>query len=154
LELAGGIYDSQGQLVAGPFGRRAELDLSAADHERAAQAGLQYQQQLPLRPGRYEVRLVAHELKLAQLGGATQWIEIPDLADKTLATSSIFLSASSSSAAAGTNPREALHDVHTLRRFKRGESLYFQLYVYNPLRDEKGQSDVMLQAQLWSAQKV
>ena len=38
----------------------------------------------------------------------------------------------------------------TLRRFKPSESLYFQFYVYNPRVDEKGTSDVVLQAQIWS----
>ena len=35
-----------------------------------------------------------------------------------------------------------------LRRFKRSDSLYFQLYVYNALADDKGRTDVVLQAQI------
>ena len=45
---------------------------------------------------------------------------------------------------------DAPRDVSARRRFQRGESLYFQIYVYNPAADEKGSRDVVLQAQVWS----
>lgn len=158
LELVGGVYDAGGNPVGSPFGRRAELDLTPAEYKRATKTGLQYQQLVPLGPGRFQVRLVARELKLAQLGGAAQWVEIPDLGEKTLAMSGVFLSSSAPTTAGapadGAVGTETVRDVHTLRRFKRSESLYFQLYVYNPLVDEKGASDVVLQAQIWSAGKV
>ncbi len=35
-----------------------------------------------------------------------------------------------------------------------GSSVYFQLYVYNVLADEKGASDVVLQAQIRSGDKL
>jgi hypothetical protein len=73
---------------------------------------------------------------------------VPDLADKKLAMSGVFLSTSASTAAV-PGGQEAVRDAHTLRRFRRGDSLYFQLYVYNPLLDQKGASDVVLQAQIW-----
>jgi len=43
--------------------------------------------------------------------------------------------------------------VQTLRRFKRGENLYFQLYVYNAAAGGEGASDVVLQAQILSGSK-
>ena len=153
VELVGGVYDAEGHAVGPPFGRIAPLDLGPAEYKRAAEAGLQYQQSLALRPGRYQVRLVARELKLAQSGGAATWLEIPDLADRKLAMSSVFLS-SSPTAAAGAGGavggNDAPRDVSARRRFQRGESLYFQIYVYNPAADEKGSRDVVLQAQVWS----
>ena len=45
---------------------------------------------------------------------------------------------------------ETLRDAQVLRRFKQSDSLYFQLYVYNALPDEKGATDVVLQAQIRS----
>ncbi|HEU0094287.1 MAG TPA: hypothetical protein VFS78_19395 [Vicinamibacteria bacterium] len=37
---------------------------------------------------------------------------------------------------------------------KRGDSLSFQFYVYNPALDADGRSDVVLQAQVWSGGKA
>jgi VWFA-related protein len=150
VELAAGVYDAEGKLVGAPSGKVAELDLGPAEYQRAAAAGLQYQQQVALLPGRYQVRLVARERRLVQTGAAAEWVEIPDLKQKKLAVSGLFLSSSAPGAAgpaaSGDRPREA----GARRRFKRGDSLFFQIYVYNPLVDDKGASDVVLQAQIWS----
>jgi VWFA-related protein len=156
VELVCGVYDASGKPVGAPFGRQSELDLGPEDAKRAAETGVQYQQQVSLRPGRYQVRLVAREPKLAPFGGAAQWVEIPELGDKKLAMSGVFLSSAPTSAgdASGAGGGATLRDSHTLRRFKPSESLYFQFYVYNPRVDDKGKSDVVVQAQIWSEGKV
>jgi VWFA-related protein len=149
VELAAGVYDADGKLVGAPSGKVAELDLGPAEYQRAAATGLQYQQQVALPPGRYQVRLVARERRLVQAGAAAEWVEIPDLNQKKLALSSVFLSTSAPAAGpvpAGDRPR----DAGLRRRFKPGDDLYFQVYVYNPLVDDKGDRDVVLQAQIWS----
>src|SRR5258708_7891614 len=135
-----------GPPVGAPFGRRAELELDPKEYERALTAGLQYQQRLALPPGRYEVRLVARERGLVQQGGASQSVDVPDLKEKKLAMSGLFLSAAPAGGAA---------TVETVaHRFKRGDSLSFQFYVYNPALDADGHSDVVLQAQVWSGGKA
>jgi hypothetical protein len=146
VELLGGVFDSAGQPVGAPFGRRAELALDPKEYERALTAGLQYQQRLALPPGRYEVRLVARERGLVQQGGASQSVDVPDLKEKKLAMSGLFLSAAPAGGAA---------TVETVaHRFKRGDSLSFQFYVYNPAVDAGGHSDIVLQAQVWSGGKA
>jgi VWFA-related protein len=146
VELLGGVFDSAGQPVGAPFGRRAELALDPKEYERALTAGLQYQQRLALPPGRYEVRLVARERGLVQQGGASQSVDVPDLKEKKLTMSGVFLSAAPAGGAA---------TVETVaHRFKRGDSLSFQFYVYNPALDADGRSDVVLQAQVWSGGKA
>jgi hypothetical protein len=146
IQLVGGVYDADGQAVGAPFTRPWELDLDAGEYKRAATEGLRYQQSLPLTPGRYQFRLVARDAKGSVLGGASEWIDIADLKQKKLTLSSVFLSSSASEigtdAAAGA------------RRFKRGDSLYFALYVYNPTSNDKGATDVVLQAQLSAADKM
>jgi hypothetical protein len=154
VDLLGGVSDAEGRPVGAPFGRRTELDLAPADLKRATEAGLQYQHVLPLGPGRYQVRFVARQAGVERLGGATQAVEVPDLAAKTLALSGLFLSSSAPAPSGAAAATETLRDVHVERRFRKGESLYFQVYVYNPARDAAGASDVVLQAQLWSAGKV
>lgn len=154
LELVGGIYDAEGKPVGAPFGRRAELDLAPSEYKRATEEGVRYQHQLPLGPGRYQVKLIAREPERSQLGGASQWIDVPDLGEKKLALSSVFLSSSARATTGAGTEDDTFRDVHTGRRFKRGEGLYFQLYVYNALVDERGARDVVLQAQIWSGGNV
>ena len=153
LELVGGVYDASGAPVGPPFGKRLALDLTKAEQERALKTGLQYQNRLALGPGRFEVRLIAREPAGAPLGGAAQRVEIPDLAAGKLALSSVFLSTAAGTAAPADADGEALRDVQTLRRFKAGDSLYFQLYVYNVLGGDEGASDAVLQAQILSGGK-
>lgn len=146
VELLGGVFDARGQPVGAPFGRRADLDLAPPDFERARAAGIDYQQLVPLRPGRYEVRLLTRERRLAQQGGATQSVDVPDLAERKLTLSGLFLGRDAPTAGAAP--------VSASRLFKRGDSVSFQFYVYNATLDERGKGDVVLQAQVWSAGKA
>jgi hypothetical protein len=79
-----------------------------------------------------------------QVGGAAVRVDVPDLRDGRLALSGVFLS----SAPAADGADETLRDAHARRSFEAGDTLYFQVYVYNlPARA----NDVVLQAQIWSA---
>jgi hypothetical protein len=118
VTLVGGLYDGAGKPVGTAFSRRSELALTRAERDRALEKGLSFQERLPLSPGRYQVKLVAREVSLAQAGGATEWVEIPDLSNKKLALSSLFVSTSGEDT-----------DTHSLRRFKPGSTLAFQIYV-------------------------
>jgi VWFA-related protein len=155
LDLVCGVYDAGGKAVGAAFGKQTELDLGPEEWKRAVEAGVQYRQQVSLRPGRYQVRLVAREPKLAPFGGAVQWVEIPELGDKKLAMSGVFLSSSPAPTGASSGAEESptLRESDT-RRFRSTDSLYFQFYVYNPRIDDKGKSDVVVQAQIWSEGKV
>jgi VWFA-related protein len=150
VEIVGGVFDAAGGEVGAPFGRRASLDLAPAERDRTRRDGLQFQQRLALPPGRYEIRLLARDGEGGLLGATTRPLEVPDLAQGQLAMSSIFLSASAPSAEGVEKDDEspALRDAQVLRRFSARDTLYFQVYVYNPSFDEKGAADVVLQAQI------
>jgi VWFA-related protein len=152
IDLVGSLYDADGRAIGEPFTKHAELDLSGSDRKKLREEGLQYQEAMPLAPGRYQVRVVAHESKFDQTGGAARWVEIPDLSSKKLAMSSVFLSTTTSDN--GSGPQAALRDVQALRRFDRHSSLYFQTYIYNPKVDDNGTRDVILQAQIWSGGRL
>jgi VWFA-related protein len=148
VEVLGGVYDTSGQPVGLPFGRSFSLDLGPAEFRQASEEGLRYAHKVPLKPGRYEVRVVAREPSLAPSGGASHWLDVPDLGARKLTLSSLFVSATS-----GASPGkggETIRDAQLLRRFTKSDTLYFQLYVYNPQADEAGATDVVLQAQIRS----
>ena len=158
LYIVGGAYNADGNPVGSPFRARRELDLSQLEYERMKAEGLDFQQQVPLDAGRYQIRVVAQDPEGKTVGGATQWVEIPNLADRKLTLSGVFLSSSpTSGGGAASKPATgalATRDAHALRRFKRTDGLYFQFYVYNPTVDDQGACDAVIQAQIWSQSKV
>jgi len=148
LDILGGVYDTTGKPVGPAFGRRNEV--AAASVAKARQDGVPFYQRLALPPGRYEIRLAARDEKLTQLGGASQWVEIPNLKDGTLTLSGVFLSTAAPKAGGpgGATAAEDLRDVQAQRRFNSRDNLFFQVYVYNLRLDPDGGSDAVLQAQL------
>ena len=88
----------------------------------------------------------------AKLGSTSQWVEVPDLAQGKLTLSSLFLlkkdaSPGATPASAGDSP--SLRGAQALRRFERGESLYVQLFAYNPARDASGAADLVTETEIW-----
>ena len=154
VEVLGGVYDANGNPVGLPFGRSFALDLGAAEYRRAVEEGLRYAHRLPLDPGRYEVRIVAREPALAPLGGASRWLDVPDLGAKKLTLSSLFVSATGGAPPGAGEGQETLRDAQLLRHFERSDTLYFQLYVYNAVASEAGATDVVLQAQIRSGKDL
>jgi VWFA-related protein len=155
VDIVGGVYDPGGQPIGPVFGRRTQI--RAADVARARRDGVQWLQRLALPPGRYEIRLAARAGSPAQLGGDSQWVEIPDLEDGALALSGLFLSRGAPEAQdrpGGAGAPEELRDVQALRRFGSRDQLYFQIYVYNLRGADEGGADAVLQAQLRQADKL
>jgi VWFA-related protein len=132
--VLGGVYDPAGKPLGSLFWASEPVP------DKAAIA-----QKLSLPPGRYEIRVVAHDANGAAIGEARAPVEIPDLGDRKLAISSVFLFKGKTPLAAGDRAQ---------MRFKPSDDMSFQLYVYNALPDEDGNMDVVLQAQLRAEGKV
>ncbi|HSD29010.1 MAG TPA: VWA domain-containing protein, partial [Vicinamibacteria bacterium] len=153
VDAAGAVFDETGALVRRLDPERAALDLTNVDYERARESGLDYQKAAPVKPGRYEVRFAVRHDGEAKLGSASQWVEVPDLGQGTLTLSSLFLLKKETSLA-GTTPATAgdspsLRGAQAWRRFKRDESLYVQIFAYNPARDASGATDLVTETEIW-----
>jgi VWFA-related protein len=107
-----------------------------------------YPAKLP--PGLYQVRVAAHDEKSDRTGSAHAWIEIPDLARKKLAMSSLLLGertqamVANVSSPGGASP-VALSASH---RFKRESTLRFLIFAYNTVlspTDQKPDAAVQVQ---------
>lgn len=152
LEVVAVIYDDKGSVAANLQAEKVSLSLSPERQQIAVQEGLRYQKAAPLGPGLYQVRLVVRDEGTGRLGSASEWVEVPDLAPGKLALSHVFLMSGAAEApgqaagATGEPPR----DVQATKRFRRTDTLYFQLYVYNAARDGAGATDVVLQTQVWA----
>jgi hypothetical protein len=154
VDAAGAVFDESGAMVAALAPERAALNLTNADYEQAIASGLEYQKAAPVKPGRYQVRFAVRHDGGGEIGSASQWVEVPDLGEGKLTLSSLFLLKK------GLAPREttpdsagelALRSAQARRRFKNIESLYAQVFVYNPGRDAAGGANLVTQAEIWRA---
>jgi VWFA-related protein len=150
VETAALVYDEAGTVTATLQTERSTMDLTDKDYESLLRRGLPYQKAVALKPGRYQVRLGVREDGTGLLGSAWRKVEVPDLAAPRLALSSLFLLKDDGPppAAAGAETGPALRSVQDARRFGRGESLYVQLYAYNPKRGPSGAIDLVSQAEV------
>jgi VWFA-related protein len=153
VEAAALVYDQAGAVATTLETQRSVMNLADADYEQLLRGGIPYQKAVPLKPGRYQVRLAARDDGTGLLGSAWQTIEIPDLASGRLTLSSLFLltDESTSTAASGSEAGSALRSIQGRRRLGRGENLYVQLYAYNPRRDAAGAIEMIVQAEVLRA---
>lgn len=148
------VFDESGAVVGSLEIERAAMDLTDASYEQALKGGLEYQKAAPVKPGRYRVRVAVREDGEGKLGSASQWVQVPDLAQGRLTLSSLFLLKEGSgpeerSAATSAGGGLSLRGTQALRRFKRGETLYVQHFAYNPARDATGATNLVTQAEIW-----
>ncbi|MEP7340810.1 MAG: VWA domain-containing protein [Acidobacteriota bacterium] len=166
VELVGLVFDENGKSVE-TFGDKIGMNLRQASLENTLKNGVTYTKQLKLKPGYYQVRMVAREDGIKQLGSASSWIEIPDLAKKSLTLSSIFFPPGSEApnpAAAQKQDDNAIsqakddpvvrYPVPVYRRFKRSGSFDFMIFAYNVKRNEKGVADLAVQTQIYAGDKL
>jgi len=153
VEAVAVVCNESGEVATTLQTERTAIDVTGADTEQVLKRGLAYQKAVALGPGRYQVRLAAREDTTGQLGSAWRWVEIPDLAPARLTLSSLFLLKESEATTAPSNPEAALvlQNAQAVRRFGRSESLYAQLYAYNPKRNAAGATDLVSQAEILRA---
>ena len=152
VDAAATVFDESGAVVGTLPPERAAMDLSDSSYERALTKGLEYQRATPVKPGRYRVRFAAREDGEGKVGSASQWVQVPDLTDGKLALSSLFLLEKdevSREAAIAADGGLSLRGAQAQRRFKRGQTLYVQLFAYNPARDASGATNLVTEAEIW-----
>jgi VWFA-related protein len=146
LEIAAAVRDETGAVVATLGPQRLSMDMSEAERERLSREGLPYQKTVTLKPGTYEVGLTVRAA--GALGVASQRLRIPDLAPGRLTLSSLFLLKEGGDGVGTAAHGEPLVLSQALRRFRRDESLFVQLYAYNAKRDASGATSLVSQAEI------
>jgi VWFA-related protein len=150
VDLAGIVLDEHGAAVE-KFGDRLSINIPAQP-DAALRQDLIYNFQTALKPGLYQVRIAARDSKSRLTGSAMQWIEIPDLATRRLALSSLLLGEINreTQTLKGEAASIAGATLNVNRRFARTSRLRFLTYVYNAARgaDNSASPDVALQVQI------
>ena len=126
VDVIGAAIDDRGMIVS--FKQVLTVTANAA----AQKAGLpvQWNQQLRLPAGLYQVRVALRERGSGRTGSARQWIEVPDISKETLQMSSLFVGERKVAAGEPTAAPGSLL-VNATQRFERSSALRYQTYLYN-----------------------
>jgi VWFA-related protein len=139
IDVIGAAIDDRGMIVS--FKQVLTVTPNAA-----AQSGgipVQWNQQLRVPAGLYQVRVALRERRTGRTGGVQQWIEVPEVAKGTLQMSSLFVGERKlADGDPGTNPTAVL--VNAAQRFDRGSALRYQTYLYNV--SNAANSEIRIQA--------
>lgn len=153
VELAGAFYDTEGRVVHS-FSKKLDLNLRPRTYQDILRRGVEYIEHVRPRPGLYQMRVAIVEPSTGRLGSASQWIDVPDLNERTLQLSDIFFlaepSPDSSIGSDGRTPQRAepMLIAPTQRVFDRNGRLDFGFYIYNAQRPMGGTPDLVVQIQV------
>jgi len=150
IDLSAVYFDSKG-VIKGSFMDRIVTTAPTLEKAKNYRSDIMFTYPARLPPGIYQVRVAARDDKSGRVGSAHAWIEIPDLASKKLAMSSLLLGertqsmVTNVSSAGGVSP-VALSASH---RFQRNSTLRFLIFVYNSASSPADQKpDVAVQVQV------
>jgi VWFA-related protein len=146
VAIAGSVYDENGKAGAS-FGERLTVTGSKGASDNESSPDLVYNYSVTLPPGLYQVRVGARDEKTGRLASAQQWIEIPDLAARKIALSSVILSERTVLPSRNDAPSQDRVTVTVDHRFERNSFLRFLVFIYSQL--ESGRTpDVAVQMQI------
>ena len=158
IDLSGVYFDDKGNVKAN-FMERITTTAPSLEATKGYQSDITFTYPTNLPPGLYQVRTAARDDKSGRVGSAHAWIEIPDLAKKKLAMSSLLLGERTQTTLAnvsdtrpdgvsetGVGGPVALSASH---RFRRDSTLRFLIFAYNTLSSPADQKpDVAVQVQV------
>ncbi|HEX6184471.1 MAG TPA: VWA domain-containing protein [Pyrinomonadaceae bacterium] len=161
VDMACAVYDDRGKLAASAE-QRLDLTAPAAADTGSQQQLVAYNFQFErLAPGLYQVRVVARDAASGSVGGASQWVGIPDLKKRKLALSSLLVgtvpqagAGAQAGAATGAAAGGAGLDFDVARRFSRTSRMGFYAFVYNATAGAGGASDVTARVQVWRGDRA
>jgi VWFA-related protein len=140
VRIAGRIFNDRGQ-SGGDF----------AEAIKVSDEGIKHTHQILLGPGLYRVQVAAQDVRSGRIGSADAWIEVPNVAARHLALSSLIIGARRLVPATVTNDADeaqrALANISITRRFQRDADLRFFLFTYNAARADS-RPDLAIQVQL------
>lgn len=159
VDVVGVVYDSKGKTEES-FSSRLALSAPASRFEGGRTPNLFYNYEATkLTPGLHQMRVAARDTKTGRVGSAVQWVEVPDLAARKLALSSLIVAESGAEAARRlTEPavvktdallEPAAAEISVDRRFGRTSSLRYLVFIYNARAAAAAPPDVTLQTRLF-----
>ncbi|HEU4837716.1 MAG TPA: VWA domain-containing protein [Pyrinomonadaceae bacterium] len=151
IDLSAVYFDEKGA-IKDSFMERIVTTAPTLEKAKNYRNDIMFTYPAKLPPALYQVRVAARDDKSGKVGSAHAWIEIPDLANKKLAMSSLLLGERTqammtnvSNTATGVSP-VALSASH---RFQRESTLRFLIFAYNSALSPADQKpDIAVQVQV------
>jgi VWFA-related protein len=135
LELTYMAIDANGKVKGGNTDK-VTLNLKPETKARVEQTGLRLLNRLDLPPGRYQLRLAAHDSVGGTVGSVLYDLEVPDFAKGPMSMSGIVLSSATGAAQPTARPDEQLKQVLpappvALRAFPQNDELMLFAEIYD-----------------------
>ncbi|HSS21079.1 MAG TPA: VWA domain-containing protein [Pyrinomonadaceae bacterium] len=134
LDLIGVVLNDNGKTVAS---FRGQLNAEASP---GTAASIRQTTEVKTKPGLYQVRVAARDQKTGAVGSAWQWVTVPDLSEKRIAMSSLFVGERKQPQQA--DPRIPLSINH---HFTSDSRLRFFASIYNARSNGGAKPDISLQ---------
>lgn len=130
LEIHGAVFGDNGAIVE-QVKHSAVLSLRESEYAQAMRDGLRLRFDMPAKkPGSYQVRIAVGDRTSSKIGSAGQFVAVPDLKGKRVASSGIVLQS------AGEGPMQLTAMANPpARRFPANSELQFAFVIYNATID-------------------
>jgi hypothetical protein len=140
LDVAGLVLNDQGKSIS-TFNKRFTIKGAATNINNKPPENIFYNHFALVKPGLYQVRVAALDAKGGTRGSAYEWIEVPNVANKELALSSLIVGEKKTEE--GLQPLDATSTdnqqpeplkrvlVNVDHRFASSSSLRFLTFIYN-----------------------
>ena len=150
IELTAVYFDEKGT-VKDSVMERIVTTAPTLEKAQSYRNDLMFTYPAKLPPGIYQVRVAARDDKSGKVGSAHAWVEIPDLANKKLAMSSLLLGERTAAMLTNVSKSGGIDPValSASHRFQRESTLRFLVFVYNGALSPADQKpDVAVQVQI------
>lgn len=150
LDMTGVFYNDRGEPMKS-FQERLVTTAPDAEAAKAYHHDIIYTYPTTIAPGLYQVRVAARDEKSGRIGSAHSWVNVPDLAQKQLATSSLLVGERTQATMTNVSNASELTPISlsATHRFNNQSALRFLIFAYNTaLSSTDGKPDVAVQVQV------
>ena len=140
IDVLGVAFNDRGSI----YSFKQKLSVPTTSMSAKQPEAIVWNQQVPLKPGLYQVRVAVRERQSGRTGSAMQWIEIPGINVENFYMSSIFIG--ERKAVDSKAPQSV--PINVSRRLVRNSRLRYQTYFYNAPRAADA-SDILVRVQVF-----
>lgn len=127
VEISGAIFDADGKQVK-DF--KLPVEIKMPDTGPTIGLSFNYDYNIDLKPGLYQLRVTTRDVKGGRTGSAAQWVNVPDLSSRRLALSSLMLGERKNDSRSKKADEIPL-DRKVENRFERTSSMRYMGFIYN-----------------------
>jgi VWFA-related protein len=152
-EAAVAIFDRSGK-VASSFAEPVTASFSREQMERGKQNGFRYNKRIKLSPGLYQIRLGIRDLNGGLMGTSTSWVTVPDLNNRKLTLSGLFLGREIPAEQGNSTSKTSPALIAGQAAFKLHEPIFYRFVLYNAPQDPQERTNLQLKLEVLQSEKA